>query len=135
MHEIVSGLPVVAQGINALEAERVAWQKRSDEAEAQRKERRLRAEATRRLREKLATSTSRWERAERIRAFCDQVEYRTKDTPHAEQGAARLSWARAQADLMDPLFGDVADLVSTAVIVPDWFDHKSVPQDDDWWTG
>lgn len=133
LHEIVSGLPVVAQGIDALEAERAAWRKKYDDDEARRKERAQRAEATRLLREKLIASTSKWERAQRIRAFCDQVEARTMDTPEADQGAAWLSWARAQADKIDPLLGDLAELVSTAVVVPDWFESRTAPKDDDWW--
>lgn len=133
LHEIVAGLPIVAQGIDAHEAQWAARHKQRDEEEAKRKEKALRAEATRILREKLAASTTKWERADRMRVFCDQVEARLKDTADADQGDAWLSWARAQADMIDPLLGDMADLVSTAVNVPDWFDSRPAPKDDDWW--
>ena len=137
LHEIVAGLPLVAQGIELLDLERERWKRKCEDEEAKRRKARRKAEVTRRLRATLVASTNKSYRAERIRAFCDRLEARTcQISPELlPKCSAWLEWARQQADLLDPLSGDFTDLVSMTVDLPEWFGEESyVKPPSDWWT-
>ncbi len=137
LHEILAGLPVVAEGIRALEAAREERGRRAAEAAEARRDQARAAEVTRRLRANLTTAVAAWERAERIRVFCMRLESRAKMTSQDALKACTpwLDWARQQADILDPTFGDVTDLVAMSVDLPEWFGHPAshVPPKNDWW--
>ena len=66
-------------------------------------ERRRRKE--RKRREQLEGQAEQWSKAERLRAFINEVEQRAKSVGAAEPEGVQewLSWARVHADRIDPL--------------------------------
>lgn len=133
--DLVAHLPVLAE---AVRHQRAIWaeQARSSRLE---EERRLlakrQAERLRLLRKRLVANMVSWERAVRIRHFCDAVEHRYSAAQN--QNSARwIAWSREQANLLDPLSDDPAALLSLDVEVPEWFqgpgNYEKVPSD--WWS-
>lgn len=135
LHEIVAGLPAVAQGIADLEAERAARQKKREDDEANRREIARQEETRRKLREKLASYVTRSQRAEAIRAFCERLEAHCRDhgIDRCADTDAWVAWARAQADALDPITGDISELVRLDVNSPPWFSSCSSSNPVDWW--
>lgn len=135
---IVAGLPVIVEGIKDLDREREERNKRYEEEQAKRHQAARSRESTRLLREELAGAVTAWKRAEEIRAFCDRLEGRAEAAgSEATEGCREwLTWAREQADLLDPSVGDVTALVSLAVDLPASFGggHDYGQPSADWWT-
>jgi hypothetical protein len=135
---VVAGLPVIVEGIKDLDRERKERNRRFEEEQAQRQQAARSRETTRLLREELTEAVTAWKRAEDIRAFCDRLEGRAEATgAEALEGCrAWLTWAREQADLLDPSVGDVTELVSLSVTLPDWFkgDGSYTQPKKDWWS-
>lgn len=74
----------------------------------------------------------RWEQSLRLHQFCDAVEAAAPD----QEAASWLSWAREQANLLNPLSGDMKRLLSLSVNVPEWFKGMNCYEkpESDWWT-
>ncbi|HKT41982.1 MAG TPA: hypothetical protein VJQ86_06435 [Rhodanobacteraceae bacterium] len=136
---ILAGLPAVAAGLKAKREEREAWQRSYEEERRREREEARRAETQRRLRKRLVRAMQDWERAARLRHFCDAVEARCYDLDSARRATATawLAWAREQADALDPLHHGLAALLSSAVELPEWFPGESYGYSrpkSDWWT-
>lgn len=130
--QILDGLQEMAAAL-AIKRERNAARKREWEAEEARRLQRARlAEVERLRRKRLKTALVDWERAERLRKFCDAVERTGSGRP----GRDWLDWAREQADLLDPILRDSGTLFSLDVEVPSWFTGHAYYNrtEPDWWS-
>lgn len=127
LHEIVAGLPVVISGIAAHRKSVEDWRRAYKLEEELRLEQVRESERLRRLRASLVRSMSNWERAGRIRKFCDAVELKAAtllgDQYHSI--SCWLNWARDQADALDPLEASIDRLISMDVDLPSSFDGRS----------
>ncbi|RAO74953.1 hypothetical protein [Dyella jiangningensis] len=136
VHDIVSTFPVMALAIRDTR-ERSEARRREYEEEAQREEdAKRKAEALRLVRKRMINHMQRWEQSVRIHRFCDAVEATASRDQESVQAVVWLSWAREQADLLNPLSGDLKRLLSLSVKVPEWFkgmNHYEKPESD-WWT-
>jgi len=114
-----------------------AWRREYKEEKQRKEDAKRRAEALRLIRERMVGNMQRWERSNRIHQFCDAVEAATSIDQEIEQAAASwLAWAREQAALLNPLSGDMKELLTLSVEVPDRFkgmEDYERPQPD-WWT-
>lgn len=137
---ILTGLPLVAVGVKARREEHEAWHRSYEEERRREREEERRAETQRRLRKRFVLAMQDWERASRLRHFCDAVEARCRDLDSTQRAIATawLAWAREQADALDPLNHDGLDaLMSSAVELPEWFPGESYGYSrpkPDWWT-
>ncbi|NMY00733.1 hypothetical protein HBO43_29585 [Pseudomonas veronii] len=114
LSSILAGLNSASVSIKVLREKEEARNREWAEDERRRLERARTTETQRRLRLSVVKHTERWERAERLRAFIKAVEDRLKIAPIADQEMANpwIDWARKQADLLDPLKGNLA-LITT----------------------
>jgi hypothetical protein len=90
----------------------------------------------RRRRIKLVDAVERWERAERIQAFCLWVESNIDSVPAADRNAAAewLRWAKLQAEALKPLRGNT-DLFSQKVYVEEWYEEDRYRKPNTgWWS-
>lgn len=80
-----------------------------------------------------------WERASRIRRYCDIVDQQTASLSSEETSEITkwLMWARKQADLLDPIKRGLSNIKPWHVIVPEHFKglNSWETPDPDWWTG
>ncbi|GAA0535038.1 hypothetical protein [Pigmentiphaga daeguensis] len=138
LHEILAGFAPAAAAIRALKEGREAQKRMWEQQEQERKAKTRKVEEQRRLRHKLVQATERWERAQRIRTFCDTVSTRLESYPTEMQSAAAawLAWASQQAAKLDPLEGDLAHLFSLEAQVEEWFSESTFHQEQstDWWS-
>lgn len=130
--QILDGLQEMAAAFAIKKAKDAAWKREQEEEAARRLVRARAAEAERVRRKRLTTALVRWERAERLRRFCGAVE-------RSEAGCSRqdwLAWARAQAELLDPISQGEGSLFSLEVEVPSWFTRDSCYNrpDPNWWS-
>jgi hypothetical protein len=135
--DIVQGLPIVAQGVKLLDAERERWRLEREEEERRRTENARRAEIERRRRLRLQALVVRASQAEQIRQLCDRLE-------RARSGAEEVlpapvaewrEWARRQADLLDPTSAGNDALFSLSVDLPEWFTgHGYTQPKPTWWS-
>ncbi|EJF74077.1 hypothetical protein A462_00079, partial [Pseudomonas sp. Ag1] len=114
LSSILVGLSSASVSIKVLREKEEVRNREWAEDERRRLERARTTETQRRLRLSVVKHTERWERAERLRAFIKAVEDRLKIAPIADQEMANpwIDWARKQADLLDPLKGNLA-LITT----------------------
>lgn len=135
--DIVQGLPIAAQGVKLLDAERERWRLEWEEEERRRAESARRAEVERRRRLRLQTLVVRASQAEQIRQLCDRLESARTNAGEAllVHVAEWLAWARRQADLLDPISADNDRLFSLAVDLPEWFTgHGYTQAKPTWWS-
>ncbi|MFJ5296844.1 hypothetical protein ACIQAL_09995 [Pseudomonas sp. NPDC088368] len=72
-------------------------------------------------RKRLATLESdaqNWRRAQAIRDYLDALERSSISVPKATDRTDYVQWARAKADWLDPLIGDVTDILDEDIKVP-----------------
>lgn len=134
--DIVQGLPIVAQGVKLWKAEQERWRKEWEEKEQRRQDRARGAEVERQRRLRLQALVTRASQAEQIRRLCDRVESARNGATETVSSdvASWLSWARRQADLLDPVSADDDSPFSLEVKLPEWFtgnDH-ALPKPT-WW--
>lgn len=136
--DIVHGLPVAAQGVKLLNAERERWRLEREEAERRRQDIAQRAEVERQRRLRLQALVVRASQAEQIRRLCDRLESAKNDAGEAlptTHVAEWLAWARRQAELLDPVSADNEGLLSLDVKLPDWFTgHGYAQPKPTWWS-
>ena len=134
--DILATLPIAAASREARER-RVAEEKRQRELEEQRRVAAAkRAEEQKRLRAKLVRAMQSWERAMRIRTFCNAVASDLKEGSDEQKLAMPwLIWARQQADDLDPLRSEMDDLFRLRHHVEEWFtgDYPYPGPKPDWW--
>lgn len=137
--DVLAGFPAIAEGIKAKREKHEAWQRDWDEQQRRQREQARAAEVQRRLRVDLVRATTAWERAMRLRSFCDVVERAIAAWPDERraQGHAWLTWAREQADRLDPSIDRLGELVAMKVALPDAYSgpHSWDRVDDGWWAG
>ena len=135
--DVVAGLPAIAEGMKSRREKQEAWQRSWDEQQRLQREAARAAEAQRRLRADLVRATRAWERAMRLRSFCDFVERSMSTWPaeHLTQGRTWLAWAREQADHLQPSSAALQQLVAMKVEIPDWFagPQSGLRADEAWW--
>lgn len=135
--DIVQGLPVVAQGVKLWKAEQERWRKEWEEKEQRRQERARGAEVERQRRLRLQALVARASQAEQIRRLCDRLESARGGAAEKVPAdvAAWLSWARRQADLLDPVGTDDNSPFSLEVKLPEWFtgNNHTLPKPT-WWS-
>jgi hypothetical protein len=117
---LVAHLPVTASVIKAWSDQLAEISRQSERAEKARVRNARLAEEQRLLRATLVGAMEAWERAERLRRFCQAVEASPRGVHENQQ--AWLAWAREQADLLDPLLsGRPGDLFALTARVDEWF--------------
>lgn len=134
--DIVQGLPIVAQGVKLLDAERERWRLEREEEERRRTENARRAEVERQRRLRLQALVVRASQTEQIRQLCDRLESARSNAGEALPGhvAEWLAWARRQADLLDPISAGNDSLFSLVVDLPEWFTgHGYTQVPPTWW--
>ncbi|WP_413795152.1 MULTISPECIES: hypothetical protein [unclassified Pseudomonas] len=134
---ILSGLTSASVSIKALRDKEEARKRQWDEDEKRRLERAREAETQRRLRRSLVKHTECWERAERLRAFINGVEGRLKSASLADPAMAKrwIDWAHKQADLLDPLQENLAQITNLDVQLESWFSGLQYGQvEKGWWS-
>lgn len=134
--DILATLPIAAASREARER-RFAEEKCQRELEEQRRVAAARrAEEQKRLRAKLVRAMQSWERAVRMRTFCNAVSSDLKEGSDEQKLALPwLNWARQQADELDPLRSEMNDLFRLKHHVEEWFagDHSYPGPKLDWW--
>lgn len=135
--DILNGLAGMAAGIKAEREKWAEWQRQRDLEEARRAQLAREAERVRLLRARLVDSMQRWEQAGRLRRFTSAVEAHMANLDERSVAAGRqwLTWAREQADWLDPVISNFAGATSLKATVPEWFSgrgswEKTPP---DWW--
>ncbi len=135
--DIMAGLPVIAAGVKAKREEREAREQAYAEQAKTAVDRARAQEALRLGRKQLVDSIEAWERAARIRHFCDSIDSYTAQLPSREASELNgwVKWVRQQADLLDPLRRDLSNLRPWEVRVPDHFTGNSSweKSKQDWW--
>lgn len=136
LHEIVAGLPVVADGIRLTRERRDAWRREFEEEQARRKEAARQAEIQRRLRARLVRSLEEWERSGRLLAFCDAARREIERLPEVERQRAEawLSWATAHAVALNPLGQRLMDVANMNATIEGWYHNEYQRPQPDWWT-
>jgi hypothetical protein len=136
LHDVVSGLPLIAAGIRQKREEREAWQRQWEEEQTRRKEAARQAEIQRRLRARLVHSLHQWEQSRRLRDFCNAASAEIAKLEPEERVTAEtwLAWARQQADLLDPLGDRVMATSDLQVRLDGWHFNEYQKREDDWWT-
>ena len=137
LSSILAGLSSASVSIKVLREKEEARNREWAEDERRRLERACATETQRRLRLSVVKHTERWERAERLRAFIKAVEDRLKIAPVADQEMANpwIDWARKQADLLDPLQGNLALITTLDVELESWFSGSHYGQaEKGWWS-
>lgn len=137
LSSILAGLNSASVSIKVLREKEEARNREWAEDERRRLERARTTETQRRLRLSVVKHTERWERAERLRAFIKAVEDRLKIAPIADQEMANpwIDWARKQADLLDPLKGNLALITTLDVELESWFSGSQYGQaEKGWWS-
>lgn len=135
--DIVHGLPIVAQGVKLLEAERERRRLEREEEERRRIENARRAEVERRRRIRLQALVLRASQAEQIRQLCERLESARSGAKEVlpVPAAEWMEWARRQADLLDPISAGDDQLFSLAVDLPEWFTgHGYTQVPPTWWS-
>lgn len=136
LSSILAGLSSASVSISALREKEEAREREWAEDERRRLERARNSETQRRLRRNLVKHTELWERAERLRAFIKGVENRLKFSPLVEQEMAQtwVDWAHKQADLLDPMQGNLALITTLDVQLESWFSGSHYGQvEKSWW--
>lgn len=135
--DIVEGLPIVAQAVKLWKAEQERWRREWEEKEQRRQERARSAEVERQRRLRLQALVTRASQAEEIRRLCDRLESARDGAAMKVSAdvAAWLSWARRQADLLDPIGTDDDSPFSLEVTLPEWFtgNNHTLPKPT-WWS-
>lgn len=137
LSSILAGLSSASVSIKVLREKEEARNREWAEDERRRLERAHATETQRRLRLSVVKHTERWERAVRLRAFIKAVEDRLKIAPIADQEMANpwIDWARKQADLLDPLQGNLAFITTLDVELEGWFSGSHYGQaEKGWWS-
>lgn len=132
VHDILAGLPVMALAVRERRERWEAWHREYEEKKNREEDAKRKAEALRLARKRLVGNMQRWEQSLRLHQFCNAVEAAAQD----QEAASWLSWAREQANLLNPLLGDMKRLLSLSVNVPERFkgmNHYEKPESD-WWT-
>lgn len=135
-----TGLSIASVGdgsIKALRDEEEARKRQWNEDEKRRLERAREAETQPRLRRSLVKHTECWERAERLRAFIKNVEDRLKSASLADPEMAQrwIDWAHKQADLLDSLRDNLAQITNLDVQLKSWFSGSQYGQvEKGWWS-
>lgn len=135
--DIVQGLPIVAHGVKLWKAEQERWRKECEEKEQRRREQSRRAEVERQRRRRLQALVTRASQAEQIRRLCDRLEGARNAAAEMLPAhvAEWLSWARRQADLLDPVSADDDGLFLLEVKLPEWFTGNDYTQPKPtWWS-
>jgi hypothetical protein len=137
VHDIVSTFPVMAQALRESRERWEARQREYEEEERKEEQAKRKAEALRLVRKRMVSHMQRWEQAVRIHQFCDAVEAAVSGDQERKKASAWLSWARQQADQLNPLSGNPDYLLSLSAKVPDWFKGIGVYErpEPDWWAG
>ena len=136
LSSILAGLSSASVSISALREKEEAREREWAEDERRRVERARNLETQRRLRRNLVKHTELWERAERLRAFIKGVENRMNLSPLVEQEMAQtwVDWAHKQADLLDPMQGNLALITTLDVQLESWFSGSHYGQvEKGWW--
>lgn len=137
LSSILAGLSSASVSIKVLREKEEARNREWAEDERRRLERAHATETQRHLRLSVVKHTERWERAVRLRAFIKAVEDRLKIAPIADQEMANpwIDWARKQADLLDPLQGNLAFITTLDVELESWFSGSHYGQaEKGWWS-
>ncbi|MBW4793334.1 hypothetical protein [Pseudomonas tolaasii] len=137
LSSILTGLSSASVSIKVLREKEETRNREWAEDERRRLERARTTETQRRLRLNVVRHTERWERAERLRAFIKAVEDRLKIAPIADQEIAKpwIDWAHKQANLLDPLQGNLALITNLDVELESWFSGSYYGQaEKGWWS-
>lgn len=136
LHEIVAGLPLVAEGMRLQREQREAWKRNWDEEEARRKEAARNSEIQRRLRARLVGSLESWERADRLQRFCEAARERAKllEGDERERADSWIAWALARACELDPLGQRLKATTSLHVELESWYSGTYQQPPEDWWS-
>jgi hypothetical protein len=122
LHEVIDALPQVAAALKARDEENERQRKRWQAEEKRRVETAREAEALRRLRLRMVRYMRSWERANRLRAFVDDIERRMPSLDVDREALATwLAWAKEQIVELDPVLAEPADVLSLDVSVPEYF--------------
>jgi hypothetical protein len=135
--DVVDGLTLIAISIKAMRARREEESRQSLIREARRLERAMHEESQRRLRHMLVKNSKSWQRAQELRAFIQATcEAHANSPQHVqEQTALWVSWASAQADMLDPLRANSTSVTSLTVTIDSWFTgYSMIRADKDWWS-
>lgn len=136
--DVIAGLPLIVSGIVAKREKHAAWQREWDAQQRREREAARAKETQRRLRANLVRATTSWERATRLRSFCDEVERATSTLPEPRRAAAVewLRWARQQAERLDPLANNFEELIAMDVDLPEGFVGPRAWErvDEGWWS-
>lgn len=136
LHEIVAGLPLVAEGIRLLRAEREAWKRNWDEEQARRKEAARMSEIQRRLRARLVKSLEDWERSNRLLRLCEAARVRIGELTGEDRERAEvwLAWALDRARELDPLGERLEITTDPDVELEHWYYNEYQQRPEDWWS-
>lgn len=135
--DVVDGLALITISIKAMRARREEESRQSLIREARRLERARYEESQRRLRHMLVKNSKSWQRAQELRAFIQATcEAHANSPQHVqEQTALWVSWASAQADMLDPLRANSTSVTSLTVTIDSWFTgYSMIRADKDWWS-
>jgi uncharacterized protein (DUF2384 family) len=135
--DVVDGLALIAISIKAMRARREGVSRQSLIREARRLERARHEESQRRLRHILVKNSRSWQRAQELRAFIQATCEANANSPQhvQEQTALWVSWASAQADMLDPLRANSTSVTSLTVTIDSWFTGDSIiGTEKDWWS-
>ncbi len=131
IHLFINGLEALILRIRTDRKESEERRRRDDEEERARKAQAIKAEQQRRLRKRLVRNLERWEKANRLRSFVEQVVRASQ--AEDEQVKVWAEWARQQADLLDP--STSLEVVSLDCEIEHYFSEYRVARDEsDWWT-
>ncbi|WJN50028.1 hypothetical protein [Pseudomonas asiatica] len=130
IHLFITGLEALILRIRTDRKESEERRRRDDEEERARKAQAIKAEQQRRMRKRLVRNLERWEKANRLRSFVEQVVRASQ--AEDEQVKAWAEWARQQADLLDP--STSLEVVSLDCEIEQYFSEYRVVRDEsDWW--
>jgi hypothetical protein len=85
----------------------------------------------------LVKNSKSWQRAQELRAFIQATcEAQASSPQHVqEQTALWVSWASAQADMLDPLRANSTSVTSLTVTIDSWFTgYSMIRAEEDWWS-
>lgn len=128
-------LAVIAESVKALRLKNEEDDRLYKAKQAAQLERTKCEETRRRLRHTLSVNTTRWEQAQRLKAFIQATCNAAAGHPeHTQQQTALwAAWATAQANLLDPL-SDPISATSLTVEIESWFSAYGIRAGKDWWS-
>lgn len=127
---------MVAEGIRLERLEREARQRQWAEEDARRKEAARESEVQRRLRARLVKSLEEWERANRLRRFCEAARSRIDELEGEDRERAEdwLAWALEHARALDPLEQRLEATTDPGVELERWYYSEYQQRSEDWWS-